>query len=84
MNAFVQTVLPWLILSWLTRPRVRQLFALINESHAAMYKTQLAEEVEPQITELTKRAEKGIKLLERKENVLTSKVSERAHACSVR
>ncbi|KAF8493505.1 cytochrome cd1-nitrite reductase-like protein [Gautieria morchelliformis] len=51
-----------------------RLFALINESHAAMYKTQLAEEVEPQITELTNRAEKGIKQLERKENVLTSKL----------
>lgn len=56
--------------------RVKQLFALINETHAETYRNQLAEEVEPQITELASRAEKGIKLLERKETLLTSKVSE--------
>jgi DASH complex subunit SPC19 len=54
---------------------VKQLFTLINESLAEMYRAQLAEEVEPQITELANRAEKGIKLLERKEIVLASKVS---------
>ncbi|KAF8592667.1 hypothetical protein K439DRAFT_1400653 [Ramaria rubella] len=51
-----------------------RMFALVNESHAAMYQAQLAEEVEPQITELTERAKKGIKQLERKESILTSKL----------
>lgn len=47
-----------------------------------MYKAQLVEEVEPQINELTNRAEKGIKQLERKEGVLRSKVSNCGHTCS--
>lgn len=51
-----------------------QLFTLVNESHAAMYQAQIAEEIEPQILELTERAEKGIRNLERKETVLSSKV----------
>jgi len=51
-----------------------RLFVLINENHASTYQAQLAEEIEPQIVELTERAEKGIKALERKENVLVSKL----------
>ncbi|KIJ37399.1 hypothetical protein M422DRAFT_781755 [Sphaerobolus stellatus SS14] len=51
-----------------------RLFVLINESHASTYSLQLVEEIEPQIGELAERAEKGIKVLERKESLLASKV----------
>ncbi|KAF8528766.1 Spc19-domain-containing protein [Hysterangium stoloniferum] len=51
-----------------------RLFVLINEGHAATYQAQLAGEIEPQINELVARAEKSVKHLERKENLLMTKL----------
>ena len=47
----------------------------MNESTVRQYKTDLAEEVEPQILELVERAKKGLKQLERQHNALKAKVS---------
>ncbi|GJJ07263.1 hypothetical protein Clacol_001463 [Clathrus columnatus] len=54
--------------------RNERLFLLINESHAEMCRTQLAEEIGPQIIELAEKSEKGVQQLERKANLLRTKL----------
>lgn len=47
---------------------------LIDESTVRKYKTDLRDEIEPQINELITRAEKGLKGLLKKESLLHAKV----------
>ena len=51
------------------------MFLLVNEGTVKRYKGDLAEETEPQITELLNRAEQGLELLMKKETQLQTKVS---------
>ena len=53
-----------------------QVFLLVDESTVKRYKGDLAEEVEPQITELLNRAEQGLEILMKKETQLKTKVSQ--------
>lgn len=50
------------------------MFLLIDEGTVKRYKGDLAGEVEPQITELLKRAELGLEILVKKETLLRTKV----------
>ncbi|TFY74873.1 hypothetical protein EWM64_g9139, partial [Hericium alpestre] len=52
----------------------QRVFLLVNEGTVRKYKADLSEEIEPQITELVSRAEKGLKALLKKESVLQTKV----------
>jgi len=52
----------------------QRVFLLINESTVKRYKTEIADEVEPQITELLKRAEQGLETLVKKETLLKNKL----------
>ena len=52
-----------------------QVFLLTDESTVRQYKSDLTDEIEPQINELIDRAEKGLKALIRKENLIQAKVS---------
>ncbi len=47
---------------------------LVDEDTVEKYKADLSEEIEPQITELISRAEKGIKVLQKKHYALQTKV----------
>jgi len=49
-------------------------FLLVDEDTLKRYKGDLADEVEPQITELMKRAEQGLEALMKKESLLQTKV----------
>jgi DASH complex subunit SPC19 len=51
-----------------------QVFLLVNEATVRKYKADLAEEIEPSISELIERAEQGLKTLEKKEIALQTKV----------
>jgi DASH complex subunit SPC19 len=53
-----------------------QVFLLVDEGTVKRYKGGLAEEVEPQITELLNRAEQGLEILMKKETQLKTKVSQ--------
>ncbi|KAG1891197.1 Spc19-domain-containing protein [Suillus subluteus] len=61
-------------------PRMRKVlesqrvFLLIDEGTVHRYKTDLADEIEPQINELIDRAEKGLSALNRREGLIQSKV----------
>ncbi|KAI0068607.1 hypothetical protein BV25DRAFT_1866585 [Artomyces pyxidatus] len=57
----------------------QRVFLLVDEGTVRKYKSDLSEEIEPQITELIARAEKGLKALQKKESVLQTKV-EAAHS----
>lgn len=46
----------------------------VNESTVRKYKSDLTEEIEPQIQELVERAKKGAKALEKRRNALKAKV----------
>lgn len=50
------------------------MFLLVNEETIKRYKSDLADEVEPTITELIERAEQGLAALEKKEALLKTKV----------
>ncbi|ETW84087.1 hypothetical protein HETIRDRAFT_47371 [Heterobasidion irregulare TC 32-1] len=52
----------------------QRVFLLIDESTVRKYKTDLRDEIEPQINELITRAEKGLKGLLKKEGLLHAKV----------
>jgi Spc19 len=52
-----------------------QFYILVNERTVREYKADITEAIEPQIKELIERAEKGLKLLERRESSLQAKVS---------
>lgn len=52
-----------------------QVFLLTDEGTVRQYKSDLTDEIEPQINELIERAEKGLKALVRKENLIKAKVS---------
>jgi DASH complex subunit SPC19 len=51
-----------------------QVFLLVEEERIWKYKSDLTDEIEPQITELIERAEKGLKALNKKEAILQAKV----------
>ncbi|EIM85647.1 uncharacterized protein STEHIDRAFT_81146 [Stereum hirsutum FP-91666 SS1] len=52
----------------------QRVFLLIDESTVKRYKADLRDEIEPQVTELISRAEKGLKTLLKKESTLQTKV----------
>ncbi|KAH7926808.1 hypothetical protein BV22DRAFT_1127924 [Leucogyrophana mollusca] len=52
----------------------QRVFLLIDEGTVRKYKSDLTDEIEPQINELIERAEKGLKALSRKEGLVQSKV----------
>ncbi|CCM01746.1 uncharacterized protein FIBRA_03812 [Fibroporia radiculosa] len=51
-----------------------RVFLLIDEATVRRYKADLTDEIEPQINELITRAEKGLQILLKKENLLQAKV----------
>ncbi|KAA1466527.1 hypothetical protein DENSPDRAFT_831384 [Dentipellis sp. KUC8613] len=51
-----------------------RVFLLIDEGTVRKYKADISDEIEPQITELISRAEKGLKALLKKESALQAKV----------
>lgn len=51
-----------------------QLYILVGERTVREYKADITEVIEPQIKELIERAEKGMKILERREASLQAKV----------
>ena len=51
-----------------------QVFLLVDEGTVEKYKADLSDEIEPQITELISRAEKGTKALQRTQLGLQTKV----------
>lgn len=52
-----------------------QVFLLVNENTVKRYKSALADEIEPVITELIERAQQGLSTLEKKEHTLQTKVN---------
>ncbi|OSX59327.1 hypothetical protein POSPLADRAFT_1150991 [Postia placenta MAD-698-R-SB12] len=56
-------------------PRMAKVFLLIDEATVRRYKADLTDEIEPQINELISRAEKGLRILLKKESTLKAKVS---------
>ncbi|PPQ71364.1 hypothetical protein CVT24_011750 [Panaeolus cyanescens] len=52
-----------------------RVFLLVNEDTIKHYKSALAEEIEPAISELIQRAEQGLSSLEKREQVLQTKVT---------
>lgn len=60
--------------TYLTYVRAHQVFLLVNEATVSKYKADLADEIEPSITELMERAEGGLKELYKQENSLQKKV----------
>lgn len=52
-----------------------QVFLLVDEGAVEKYKADLSDEIEPQITELVSRAEKGTKALQKKQLLLQTKVT---------
>jgi len=52
----------------------RQVFLLVNEETVKRFKTNLADEIEPAISELIERAEQGLVTLEKKQQLLETKV----------
>lgn len=53
---------------------IEQVFALVNEETIRRYKADLAEEIEPAITDLIEKAEQGLAALVKKESALKLKV----------
>lgn len=51
-----------------------QVFLLVDEGTVEKYKADLSDEIEPQITELISRAEKGMKTLQKTQHMLQTKV----------
>ena len=51
-----------------------QVFLLVDEGTVKKYKADLSDEIEPQITELVSRAEKGLEALQKKRLLLQTKV----------
>lgn len=52
----------------------QRVFLLVDEGTVKKYKADLSDEIEPQITELVSRAEKGVEALQRKRLLLQTKV----------
>ncbi|KAF9480192.1 hypothetical protein BDN70DRAFT_805669 [Pholiota conissans] len=57
-----------------------RVFLLVNEGTIKKYKSGLADEIEPAVTELIERAEQGLANLERKETLLQAKVDNSKNA----
>ena len=55
--------------------QLSQVFLLVDEGTIRKYKSDLTEEIEPQINELLLRAEKGLRLLMKQESMLRTRVS---------
>ena len=56
-----------------------QVFLLVDEGTVKKYKADLSDEIEPQITELISRAEKGMEALQKKRLMLQRKVPPSSH-----
>ena len=54
---------------------------LVDEGTVEKYKADLSDEIEPQISELISRAEKGMKLLQKKHLALQTKVIDILYIC---
>ncbi|KAH9049689.1 hypothetical protein EDB84DRAFT_952276 [Lactarius hengduanensis] len=52
----------------------QRVFLLVDEGTVKKYKADLSDEIEPQITELVSRAEKGMEALQKKRLLLQTKV----------
>jgi len=52
----------------------QRVFLLVDEGTVEKYKADLSDEIEPQITELISRAEKGMKALQKTQHMLQTKV----------
>ena len=52
----------------------QRVFLFVKESTIRQYKSDLSEEIEPQIVELLDRAKNGLRVLERRQKALQSKV----------
>jgi len=63
-------------LPFFSKGSVSQVFLLVDEGTVEKYKVDLSDEIEPQITELISRAEKGMKALQKKYLALQTKVPE--------
>ena len=63
-----------LFLSSVVLTALAQVFLLVDESTVRRYKADLTDEIEPQVTELLSRAEKGLNVLLKKESMLQTKV----------
>ena len=59
------------------------MFLLVDEGTVEKYKADLSDEIEPQITELISRAEKGMKSLQKKRQTLQTKVPHILHVAVV-
>jgi DASH complex subunit SPC19 len=66
------------------RPSLFQVFLLVDEGTVKKYKADLSDEIEPQITELVSRAEKGLEALQKKRLLLQTKVSPLSSRTTVR
>ena len=55
--------------------QLSQVFLLVDEGTIRKYKSDLTEEIEPQINELLLRAEKGLRLLMKQEGLLRTRAS---------
>ena len=58
----------------MTQDYFPQVFLLVDEGTVEKYKADLSDEIEPQITELISRAEKGMKALQKTQHTLQTKV----------
>ena len=61
-----------------------QYFTLVSENTVREYKSDLREVIEPQVNELIERAEKGLRVLERREASLKARVGYFLAAYNVR
>jgi DASH complex subunit SPC19 len=61
-----------------------QVFLLVDEGTVKKYKADLSDEIEPQITELVSRAEKGLEALQKKRLLLQTKVTPASSRTAVR
>ena len=60
--------------AFMTQDYSPQVFLLVDEGTVEKYKADLSDEIEPQITELISRAEKGMKTLQKTQHMLQTKV----------
>lgn len=74
MNKVLENQKVCFISLWYHALNCLQVFLLIDEGTIRKYKTELADEIEPQINELIEHAERDLKALSRKQALVQSKV----------